>query len=62
MGAAVALNDDVGMPVDYYFHGWIGFKLFGPFAKDVFNPILLLTKDCVFDNGMKESAGRASLS
>jgi hypothetical protein len=50
------------MPVDYYFHGWIGFKLFGPFAKDVFNPILLLTKDCVFDNGMKESAGRASLS
>ena len=30
--------------------------------NDDFNPILLLTKDCVFDNGMKESAGRASLS
>ena len=36
LGAAVALNDDVGMPVDYYFHGWIGFKLFGPFARDEF--------------------------
>ena len=60
MGAAVALNDDVGMPVDYYFHGWIGFKLFGPFARDEFKSILLLTKDCVFENGKKESAGRAS--
>jgi len=58
----VALNDDVGMPVDYYFHGLIGFKLFGPFARDDFNPILLLTKDCVFDNCKKESAGHASLS
>jgi hypothetical protein len=60
MDAAVALNDDVGMPVDYYFHGWIGFKLFGPFARDEFKSILLLTKDCVFDSGKKESAGRAS--
>ena len=60
LGAAVALNDDVGMPVDYYFHGWIGFKLFGPFAGDEFKSILLLTKDCVFENGKKESAGRAS--
>jgi len=60
LGAAVALNDDVGMPVDYYFHGWIGFKLFGPFARDEFKSILLLTKDCVFENGKKESAGRAS--
>jgi hypothetical protein len=50
MVAAVQLNDDVGMPVDYYFHGWIRFKLFGPFARDEFKSILLLTKDCVFDN------------
>jgi len=47
MVAAVALNDDVGMPMDYYIHGWIGFKLFGPFARDEFKSILLLTKDCV---------------
>jgi hypothetical protein len=60
MGAAVALDDDVGMPVDYYFHGWIGFKLFGPFARDEFKSNPLLTKGCVFENGKKESAGRAS--
>ena len=34
--------------------------MFGPFARDEFKSILLLTKDCVFKNGKKESAGRAS--
>ena len=48
------------MPVNYYFHGWIRYKLFGPFARDEFKSILLLTKDCVFKNGKKESAGCAS--
>jgi len=30
--------------------------------NDDFKSILFLTKDCVFDNGKKESAGHASLS
>ena len=34
-------TDDDEMPADYFFHGWVGFKLFGPFDRDEFKSIIL---------------------
>ena len=43
--AALASNDDVEMPMNYCFHGWIGFKSFVAIStRDEFNSILLITR------------------
>ena len=45
---------DGEMPEDYFFPGWISFKLFGPFAPEQYKSILMMTKDCKFDPGGRD--------
>ncbi len=50
---------DGEMREDYFFPGWISFKLFGPFAPEQYKCILMMTKDCDFDPGEWASVGHA---
>jgi hypothetical protein len=57
------LEDEAEMlvvPPEYFFQGWVSFKLFGHFAEPDTQSILMLTKDCQYNPGERASAGRAA--
>jgi hypothetical protein len=48
------------MPPHFIFQGFVGFKLFGPFAPSIYKSQLILTGDCEYKPGEKATAGQAA--